>query len=447
MDSTPTTPVADPTAWSRDLITKDGRLLRSVPAGESFAIKNCEANVFRVLVYSPPWRQVVRLNEVTKEVEIHGGPLGATRPENLDTAIAVSIQQGDWGRLGLMPKPAMVRELLASVAAANAYDPLREYLEALKWNGTPRIDAWLEDYLGAEGDPAYLRAVGPKWLLSAVARGYQPGCKVDTVLILEGPQGLLKSSALKTLGYRWFSDAPIDVGNKDSWALVGQRWIIEFGELETVRCAADVNALKSFLSRAEDQFRPPYGRVNLRSPRRAVFAGTTNSSEYLRNDPSGYRRFWPVKCTHIDLRTLMLDRDQLWAEAVVRYKAGEKWWLTEAEAAGAEIQAAGRAEEAAGPDAKVLEWILRLPPERRVEVTSDQACAALELPPGAAMHRTRIEVGAALRRLGYERLQRRVAGTRLWIFRAPESILTASQTKFGELPRPLSLVPSEGGAP
>ena len=174
--------------------------------------------------------------------------------------------------------------------------------------------------------------------------------KVDTVLILEGQQGLRKSSALAVLGGEWFCDTAIDIANKDSWALVGSKWIFELAEMQTVRGSRDVDALKGFITRREDVYRPPYGRVAVKSPRRAVFVGTTNAAEYLKHDPSGYRRFWPVDCgDRIDLEGLKRDRDQLWAEAVVRLKAGEQWWLTDSEAKLAEAQAEERAEESSGP--------------------------------------------------------------------------------------------------
>jgi predicted P-loop ATPase len=220
---------------------------------------------------------------VSKQLEVEGGPLprGTNPAEGLDVEIAVWFQRSTLGRVGLLPKPGMVRDVLMQVARANSHDPLRDYLEALKWDGTPRLDDVLtRRYFGAEGDVEHLRCIGPKWAISAVARALKPGCKVDTVLILEGPQGLKKSTAFRMLGGGWFCDAPIDVNNKDSAALASQFWILELAELDTFR-KANTEALKAFLSRNEDTYRPPYGRVNISTPRRCVIVGTTNGDDYL----------------------------------------------------------------------------------------------------------------------------------------------------------------------
>lgn len=220
----------------------------------------------------------------------------------------------------------------------------RSYLSGLKWDGEPRIDNWLIFYLGAEpaadASPeaakdylAYLRAIGPKFLISAVARIFRPGCKVDTMLVIEGGQGKLKSTAIKILfgDGEWFSDHISPVGTKDSKEELAGKWCIEVSELSALQ-RSDVEKIKAFLSTAVDNYRPSYGHLPRAFPRQCVFFGSTNEDRYLR-DATGARRFWPFKAGHIDIEALRKDRDQLWAEAVHRYHAGEQWHLTTEEEA------------------------------------------------------------------------------------------------------------------
>jgi predicted P-loop ATPase len=159
-----------------------------------------------------------------------------------------------------------------------------------------------------------------------VARIYKPGAKVDCCLILEGVQGLKKSTALRTLaGEQFFTDELADLGSKDAAMQTRGVWIIELAELDSMS-RSEVGRTKAFMSRSLDRFRPPYGRTLIESPRQCVFAGSVNHSTYLR-DETGGRRFWPVACTYAKIDDLARDRDQLWAEAVVRHREGSAWWL------------------------------------------------------------------------------------------------------------------------
>jgi predicted P-loop ATPase len=171
-----------------------------------------------------------------------------------------------------------------------------------------------------------VRAIGRKVLVSAVARVERPGCKVDHMLILEGPQGTLKSKALRALaGDAWFTDQIADLGTKDSSQDLKGVWLVEISELSAIR-PGEVEKVKAYISRQVDHYRPSYGRHSIDVPRQNVFVGTTNDAEYL-SDSTGGRRFWPICCTNIDVEALARDRDQLWAEAVARFKSGENWWL------------------------------------------------------------------------------------------------------------------------
>jgi predicted P-loop ATPase len=172
----------------------------------------------------------------------------------------------------------------------------------------------------------YVRAVGARFLISGVARIYQPGCQVDHVLVQEGAQGGGKTSALRVLGGEWFSESlPADLHSKDCCDHLRGKWVVELAELGQIKRSA-VETVKAFISRTYERFRPAYGRNEVIYPRQCIFSGTTNKSAYL-PDETGNRRFWPVKVGTIDLESLRRDRDQLWAEAKQRYSAGEKWWL------------------------------------------------------------------------------------------------------------------------
>jgi predicted P-loop ATPase len=180
-------------------------------------------------------------------------------------------------------------------------------------------------YLGAAETP-YAQAVGPRWLISAVARIYRPGCKADCVLILEGPQGGRKSSALKMLAEPWFADRLSDLGSKDAAMETRGVWIIEVAELDSMS-RTEVSTIKAFMSRTHDRFRPPYGKRLVDLARQCVFAGSINPEGGYLKDATGGRRFWPVACGTIDLDALKSDRNQLWAEARERFRRGDPWWL------------------------------------------------------------------------------------------------------------------------
>jgi len=173
----------------------------------------------------------------------------------------------------------------------------------------------------------YVYEVSRKWLISAVARALDAGCKADAVLILEGSQGAGKSTALRMLaGEEWFGDALPQMGSKDASDYLRGKWIVELAELSNIN-KAEVEIVKAFVSRTEERFRPAYGRSEICYPRQCVFAGTTNKADYLR-DETGNRRFWPIKCGKIDTDMVKREREMLWGEAVRAYKSGEKWWLS-----------------------------------------------------------------------------------------------------------------------
>lgn len=223
--------------------------------------------------------------------------------------------------------PPKMWDALFIAASDHTRHPVREWLDSLKWDGEKRLETWLIKYCGVEDTP-YTRAVGKKTLTAAVARIYQPGIKFDTVLIMEGAQGIGKSTACAILGGKWFGDAPIEIHNiKDTIEYVHSHWIIEFGEMASVR-RAEINTLKTFISRTEDDARPAYARARVRFPRQSIFIGTINPEDagYL-SDTDGNRRFWPVFCTKFDNDKLRRDREQIFAEAVQAYHLGEPLYM------------------------------------------------------------------------------------------------------------------------
>lgn len=319
--------------------------------------KVCGSNISLVLRFAPELRGRIRFNELTKQIEIFEGRFAGLALNDLDVEVKNWLEK----RWNLCPVPtSLVGEQLLYVARRyGSYNPVKEYLESIAWDGTKRLggaDAtgWLVDYCGVE-DSVYVRTVGSKFLISAVARAYEPGEKVDTVLILEGPQGKGKSTVFAILGGQWFTDTAIQMGDKDSRMLAASKWIAELAELSSLS-TRDTETVKGFITSRQDDFRPPYGRTMESFPRRVVFGGTTNEEGYLQDREN--RRFWAVRVGKIDIDTLKAVRDQLWAEAVVRYKAGEKWWLDEdEEAVASDVIAERRVEDPwVG---LILDWVRR----------------------------------------------------------------------------------------
>lgn len=304
---------------------------------------------------APDWKGVLAfdqfaLNVTTKKPAPHQDRAGETWTDYDDQRTMQWLQ-----RNGILVNSKVTGEAVQMVAQENPFHPVHDYLKSLEWDGKPRLGTWLIDYLGAADSP-FVRAIGPRWLISAVARIFEPGCQVDHTLLLEGDQGIRKSSALHTLaGERYFADHLSDLGSKDSRLELHGKWIIELEELDRVR-RGDLPRIKAFLTARSDHFRAPYGRRTEDVPRGCVFAGSVNDDSPL-TDETGNRRFWPVKCGSIKLDTLARDRDQLWAEAHERYRAGDKWWL---ETAGLDALAQAEQEQRYEPgiwDEVILEWL------------------------------------------------------------------------------------------
>jgi len=239
--------------------------------------------------------------------------------DTFDTGINQDIES----RYGFSSKTTLVQEAIMKQAADNSFHPVREYLDALEWDGESRLDALLSRGFGALGTPSFLADAGRKFAIGAVARIYEPGCQMDTMLVLTGKQGVGKSTGLRMLAAGWFADSPLPLGDKDSFMQLAGRWLYEISELDSFRKAENTR-IKAFLSSRFDSFRPPFGRHVVERPRQTILVGTTNEEQFL-NDPSGSRRFVPITVHLVDLAWVTEHRDQLWAEAVSRYRSGEIW--------------------------------------------------------------------------------------------------------------------------
>lgn len=228
--------------------------------------------------------------------------------------------------------PTKTKDAVLAVAAEKAYHPIKEYLEELPvWDGTPRVETLFIDYFGA-ADTTYTRAVSRKSMVAAVARIYHPGTKFDSVPILNGPQGIGKSTFFAKLAGEWFSDSLTltDMRDKAGPEKLQGYWILELGELAGMR-KADVETVKSFISRVDDKYRASYGVSVESHPRQCVIVGSTNAESGFLRDITGNRRFWPIPVSgSSSKKAWQITKDevaQIWAETLVLYRRGEKLYL------------------------------------------------------------------------------------------------------------------------
>jgi predicted P-loop ATPase len=317
----------------------DDELREQLILTDKGGVAGCGSNIERVLRFSQALKGNVRFNLLSKQIEVTGGRFQSETVGGLPVGVKNWLSS-HWSLAASTSEAA--EQILRIAQTWCAYDPVAEYLRALTWDAAARVGglehvSWLTTYLGVEDSP-YVRKVGARFLISAVARALDPGCKVDTVLVLEGEQGVKKSTTVGILGRPWSSSTPIVMGDKDSRLLAASKWICELAELASIT-KGDIESYKAFLSQQHDDFRPPYGRAMESFPRRCVFFGSTNDHEYLQ-DQSGNRRWWAVRTERCDAEALERDRDQLWAEAVRRYLSaelhpeeshaacpGERWWF------------------------------------------------------------------------------------------------------------------------
>lgn len=373
------------------------------------------ANVYLILENHASWKKVIAYDEFSglvvklKPPPFAGAELGEWTDMD-DLRCTLWMQQ----KYGFAPRQDVVMGAVMLIADLFKYHVVRNYLNSLQWDGTPRLDRWLIDRLGA-ADTKYNAVVGRKWLIAAVARIFKPGCKADNVLILEGEQGLYKSTALKVLGGEWFTDAPFRLGDKDAYIVIRGKWLVELAELDSFNKAESTGA-KLFFGQYVDRYRSPYGKRAIDVPRQQLFAGTTNSDAYLKDD-TGNRRYWPVKVTLIDLEGLKVDRDQIWAEAAHYYLQGAEWWPTSDEKEMFEEQ---QDERYVGDayTSLISAWLVGRNSTTMTEILGE--CLKLDTAKWTRPEQQR--VGRCMSEIGWHRVKssKAIAGKREWSYKRPE---------------------------
>ena len=373
------------------------------------------ANAITALREAPAWRGVLAYDQFALETVVtdappwHMGLQWATRAwSSHDDLLAAEWLQ----RSSISVNTATAAQAVEAVARERSFHPVIDYLSDLQHDGVARSGTWLSTCLDAE-QSRYNESVGRAMFIAAVARIYDPGCKVDTVPIFEGVQGARKSTAVKALFDPWFSDELADLGSKDAAMQTRGVWGIEVSELDAMS-RMEVSRIKSFITRTTDRFRPPYGSRIIESPRSCVFWGTTNSDGYLK-DETGGRRFWPVKIGKINIDLLRDWRDQLWAEAATLYQAGIPWWLTKKDAQ-ADAERHQRDRYIGDPwDKAIAEYV-----EAASEVTMDEVLRfAVNLEIGRCGQSEMNRASRCLRSLGLSRVQVRTGDKRVYKYRKP----------------------------
>ena len=394
-------------------------------------------NVCVALENAPELRGCFKFNEMSEDVDlvrVLPGVSDGDLPRSItdDDVMAVVRWLQRYGSLLNIGKDS-VFDAVRLVALTHRFHPIREMLEGLTWDSTPRLHNWLPTYFGADIEDAdgksgeeYLSRVGEMFLVGMVARVYRPGCKMDYTLVLEGFQGAQKSSAAQILaGARYFTDELAEVGRDDvrtAESLTGM-WVVELPELSAVR-RSDQEAIKAFLTRAEDKFIPKYGRKRVSRKRQCVFIGSTNKSNYLR-DGTGARRFWPVRCTKMDLDGLRQVRDQLLAEAYARYQAGAQWWPDrEFEKKYIEPEQVKRQEED-GLEYPVVEVLVAHARSGGAGMSVAAILEAIAIPPERRNQAITERVADILRRHGWQRKHTRTG--KVWLPPAEEAGVVAPQ--------------------
>jgi predicted P-loop ATPase len=357
-------------------------------------------NVGVTFEWHPLWRGVFGWNEMANDIILlRDAPVDWSKRAGERWTADDSFALLTWFEKELQIKPPAheICDAVKHVAQLRgSFHPVRDYLRSVRWDGVSRSFC---TYLGA-APTEYHRAACSTWLRSAVARVMQPGCKADNVLILEGVQGAKKSTALRTLASdEWFYEACGDIGDKDFAQDMRGMWVGEIPEIDRLIASKDESSLKAMVSKLVDRYRPSYGRASQDFPRQVVFGGTTNKDDYLR-DVTGNRRYLPVVCgPSIDIPSLRRDRDQLWAQAVAEYDAGDIWWLTGEVERSAIVEQGERVEQDVWAE-RIEDWVV----EQDRPFTTNEALdklpgakAAAELNQG-----DKNRMGRALRGLGFE---------------------------------------------
>jgi predicted P-loop ATPase len=389
--------------WHLNLLTKHGEV---VP---------CLANVHDILANSKSWQGVIAFDEFAQRVvklkaPVYIGGVAGEWESTDDSRTAMMLSR----LFKFTPSSALVTEAVEVIARENGFHPPRRWLRGLVWDGIPRIDDWMFDFLSVAKTEYSIRVA--RWfLMGMVARVMKPGVKFDYCLVLEGTQGRMKSSALAALGGEWFGDTDINLDNKDSMSALRGKWLYEFQEMGSL-ARHEASKQKSFISRQVDEFRPVYGRREIRCPRQVVFAGSTNDWEWNK-DPTGGRRFWPAPVDHdVDIEGLKAAREQLFAEALVRFEKGERYWPTSAEQREFfDPEQLKREQQDSLVDA-LHDWVFEQYKEFSIAMAGMDG---LKMDASKLTRDIQTRIGISLRKLGCTKVERRNGMTRFW-YKPPE---------------------------
>lgn len=374
----------------------------------------CLANIHDVLAADDEWSDLLAFNEFAytinklKPPPYAGGCIG-----EWDATDDVQTSMWITRKYGFAPSPIQVAEAIEALARSKSFHPVVQYLDGLVWDEVDRLDYWISDYIGAPRTP-YIMRVARWFIMGMVARVKKPGVKFDFCLVLEGSQGRRKSSMFRVLGGEWFGDTDLDFNNKDSMGSIRGKWLYELAELGSLM-RAEATKQKSFLSRQVDEFRPPYARKDIRSERQLVFGGTTNDWAWNKDDTGG-RRFWPVECKQdIDCDGLLKVRDQLFAEAYVRYKLGDRFWPTSEEQKNIFDPEQIKRHQTDG----YVEILQNFVKDRVGDFVMIDAAEFLKIDPARLSRDIQTRIGKALTALGCTRVEKRSNSVRFW-YRPPE---------------------------
>lgn len=356
---------------------------------------NSAANVAKVLTRHEIWAHRLWYDTFSYQTCVDWPPGLEWSNPNYDTLHMLRVFQDFYGFEDIHAQ--VVEQGLTLAAIGNQRNSAQEWLNALKWDGKARVNNFFHVYFGAE-DNDYVTAVSRNFLISLVARICSPGCKVDTMVILEGEQGKKKSSTLELLvGKDWFTEVRDSLSGKDFLITLQGKVLVEFSEMDAFE-KAEVSTIKRIVSCKTDRYRDVFGKKATDHHRQCVFVGTTNERQYLR-DTTGNRRFWPIECQTIEPELLALDREQLFAEALVLYQAGASWWEMPGDAE--TVQESRR--ERDPWEAALERFFKRERIKGRLQFeTHEIASDGLGIPIGHLGVRESRRIGRCLRALGYE---------------------------------------------
>lgn len=439
----------------------EGGLIWKQPKGAP-SLKPNAANASLILTSDPRWEGVLAYDEfaegiVTLKVPPWRECDAPPKPAPGDWSDEDTTRTQNWlsDAHGLDVGQDATLSAVKIAAHKTRIHPVRDWIESLRWDGQRRTGTWLVDVMGCEDSP-YVRAVGQAWLISAVSRIYRPGCKVDTVLVLEGKPGIFKSSVLRALvGDEWFLEMSItDVSNKDAMQILRRKWIAEFPEIDGLSRTEQAH-VKAYFSRQVDTYRASYGKGSRDFPRQTVFAATTNKEQYLVDETGGSgRRVWPVRCVRGDVARASGMREMLWAEARELFLGGVEWHIRDPELRDAEREEQDARFRSDPWEQTVAAWLAKPTDigearDARGVSTADVMGGALGIETSKRTHADAGRVGAILRRLGWMpgKNPETIQGARVRLYRPENGAGTNGHTLYPlDRSDTLTLVPESESA-